>query len=73
MPHLSKGNAQTMIDHRRPFLLVERIPIESVDKENELLRGKNRYPKLFSSYPPQAEVRPSIHVDVSTQWESVLE
>jgi hypothetical protein len=38
------------------FILVERIPIESVDKENELLRGKNRYSKLFSSYPPQADV-----------------
>ena len=38
------------------FHLVERIPIESVDKENELLRGQNRYSKLFSSYPPQADV-----------------
>ena len=38
------------------WILVERIPIESVDKENELLRGKNRYSKLFSSYPPQADV-----------------
>jgi hypothetical protein len=38
------------------LISVERIPIESVDKENELLRGKNRYAKLFSSYPPQADV-----------------
>ncbi len=32
-----------------------------MDKENELLRGKNRYSKLFSSYPPQADVSEYIH------------
>ena len=55
MPHLSKIIliCCTLIGF---FVSVERIPIESVDKENELLRGKSRYSKLFSSYPPQADV-----------------
>lgn len=55
MPHLSKI---ILICCNFIWLIVsvERIPIESVDKENELLRGKNRYSKLFSSYPPQADV-----------------
>ncbi|CAF3642968.1 unnamed protein product [Adineta steineri] len=47
---LDKTEPDTIMPH-----LIERIPIESVDKENELLRGKNRYSKLFSSYPPQAD------------------
>lgn len=54
MPHLSERT--NLIDIELLSILVERIPIESVDKENELLRGKNRYSKLFSSYPPQADV-----------------
>ncbi|CAF4819598.1 unnamed protein product [Rotaria magnacalcarata] len=52
---LDKTEPDTIMPH-----LIERIPIESVDKENELLRGKNRYSKLFSSYPPQADVSASI-------------
>jgi hypothetical protein len=58
MPHLSEivtGRLVSVRRARRP-ILVERIPIESVDKENELLRAKNRHSKLFSCYPPQLDV-----------------
>jgi hypothetical protein len=55
MPHLSKIILIYFIFNWL-IISVERIPIESVDKENELLREKNRYSKLFSSYPPQADV-----------------
>ena len=56
MPHLSKKIFRQCFQNICLHFVVERIPIESVDKENELLRGKNRYSKLFSSYPPQADV-----------------
>lgn len=56
MPHLSEILAWRFVFPKKILLLVERIPIESVDKENELLRGKSRYSKLLSSYPPQIEV-----------------
>lgn len=56
MPHLSKKIFGSVFQKFCFCFVVERIPIESVDKENELLRGKNRYSKLFSSYPPQADV-----------------
>lgn len=59
MPHLSERSISYILELR--LILVERIPIESVDKENELLRGKNRYSKLFSSYPPQADVSFHLH------------
>ena len=55
MPHLSEILVWRFVFPKK-ILLVERIPIESVDKENELLRGKSRYSKLLSSYPPQIDV-----------------
>jgi hypothetical protein len=44
---LEKLEADPILPH-----LFERIPIESIDKENEIMREKQRPPSIFHFYPP---------------------